>query len=202
MLTNTLGIVIFVMIFTVLAAGGATVLKRLPMEHRTAARPLHFACTAGRLYHVDTTLIDKLLEGVAPARSITEFEAWSRPLDGRTASGRDVSATLRAGLEQLKSGRLNLSRARAVVEFRLLEGAGEPAAAAATPGSRFSTALAAHDSSKTFIHFFVMPDGIEAFQQARGVAVQRGYQTGWIPHTNPAGIGFTLLGSGRLPTAQ
>jgi hypothetical protein len=202
MLTNTLGIVIFIMIFTVLAAGGATMLKRLPMEHRTAAHPLHFACSAGRVYHVDTQLVDKLLEGVAPVKSIAEFEAWSKPLDGRSAAGRDVSATLHAGLEQLKSGHLILRRARAVVEFRLVQGAGEPAAAAAAPGSRFSAALAAHDLSKTFVHFFVMPDGIEAYKLARDAAVQRGFQTGWIPHTNPAGIDFTLLGSGRSPTAQ
>lgn len=53
MLTNTVGIMLFILIFTVLATSTAAVGKYLPHEHTSTKDPLMIVCANGRIYPVD-----------------------------------------------------------------------------------------------------------------------------------------------------
>jgi hypothetical protein len=53
MLTNTVGIVLFILIFTVLTAGGVLVAKRFPIDRETNHKPLYYFCDGGRLLFLD-----------------------------------------------------------------------------------------------------------------------------------------------------
>lgn len=59
MLTNTVGIVVFILIFTVLTAGGVVIAKRLPMEHPTEAEPAWFVCRNGRVFPMRHDLMER-----------------------------------------------------------------------------------------------------------------------------------------------
>jgi hypothetical protein len=59
MLTNIVGVTLFILIFTVLTASGAIVRKRLPIEHATKAKPTAFLCAFGRTTPID---VDQTIE--------------------------------------------------------------------------------------------------------------------------------------------
>ena len=62
MLTNTVGIMVFILIFTVLTAGGATLLRRLPIEHPEpdVNRQEYYYCTQGKLYPIRDDVTDEI----------------------------------------------------------------------------------------------------------------------------------------------
>ena len=70
MLTNTVGISVFILIFTVLTAGGAIIAKRFPMEHSTKKSDVTYICWGDRLYPLPDELIEQFLKPLGePERS-------------------------------------------------------------------------------------------------------------------------------------
>jgi hypothetical protein len=195
MLTNTVGVVIFILIFTVLAAGGASFVKRLPIEQpRGNARPIEFACIGGRIYFLDDAPLERLVKDAGPVSKFEDFAAFRQRFDGKTARGADVLVTGRAGLAEVDRGGFKLVRAMVRADYTIDLQAGESATAIGGPDSRIRAALAALDRDRSFAYFRVSPDGIDAFQAARDVAAGLGLRVGWTPHTTGNTLNYTLSG--------
>lgn len=196
MLTSTVGVVIFMLMFSVLAAGGATALKRLPMEHETDASPEHFVCTQGKVYIIDRTLAAAFVERAGPLReavqSLQAFNTWAERFRGLTETNGDTVVTATARLQEVSRGYLP----HAAVHYKLRPGGGEGTAMIGGEGSRYRKRLASLDAHKSFAHFIVMPDGIDAFSRAREVALQQGLRTGWTPQSDDGAVSLSVLGGG------
>ena len=62
MLTNTVGIMLFILAFTVLTTGGVALAKRLPLMRKTEAKAVHFLCLSNQVIPVNLGLGEKLPE--------------------------------------------------------------------------------------------------------------------------------------------
>jgi hypothetical protein len=90
MLTNTVGIVLFILIFTVLTAGGVLVAKRFPVEQPTNRKPLFYFCSGGRVLPLDEQELSERCRRTGDGRLETQ-EFIVR------ASGLSTSFTPRSG---------------------------------------------------------------------------------------------------------
>ncbi len=189
MLTNTVGIILFVLAFTVLTAAGVSVPKRLPIEQDTKAAPLYALCLKDGVYPVDLDLVDKLPR----ANGMLDLEAardWVRRGDGATLD--DAYFTLKETVK-LDEGAGSIG---AEVSYTPKAGAGIPKAKLAGDGNGFQVFLAAHKPSEHFLYFMVVPDGIDTFFHARDAGLHHGYQTGWSPVDAPGILTVNLTGGG------
>jgi hypothetical protein len=196
MLTNVVGIAIFILIFTVLAAGGAVVAKRLPFERTTKAQPVDFLCAAGRIYPLNDELIKRLVDRVGQPSASGDIERWARHFDGQRIESPDVAVTSKAGMVEHKLQGFTLHTLEATVTYQPVPGGGETAVDAGGPQSRLRAQLASLDRKKFFVRFAVSPDGIDAFNVARAQAESLGFQSGWSPADATAGVTFSLTGQG------
>lgn len=200
MLSSTVGVVIFMLIFTVLAAGGASAIKRLPIEHKTEADPVNFVCMDGRVYAIDPAAIRSFEERAGPLapalQSLGAFNTWAQRFREHKMTTDDATVTGSAGLVETVRQGVHGYLPRASLRFNLRPDGGERVAELGQPKSRYQVKLDSLDHKKHFVHFIVTPDGVDAFNAARELAIQRGFETGWAPHTDREGISIGILGGG------
>lgn len=169
MLSNTVGVMVFIFIFTVITAGGATVRKQLPLERPSNLQSVVVSCSGDRAQGFDhEALIQEFLE----------------PL------GEPTYETAETWIEELRRHRLEKEgvEVHAEVAYNTLlftivphPASGETADELKRSGSRFRTFLGQLSPEERSIFFFVHPDCLQAFQEARVVAFEKGFRTGWRP---------------------
>ena len=102
MLTNTVGILVFILIFTVLTAGGAVVAKRLPMEHSTKQSDVTFICWGNRLSYLPHTLIEEFLKPLGkPEHSLSGFRKFTGKFNARKLENEQIALIGEAGTETM-----------------------------------------------------------------------------------------------------
>ena len=204
MLTTTVRITIFIMIFTVLTAGGAVIAKRLPMEHSTTADSLVFYCWNNRVLVLEEdSAIDAFRKPLGQPTYdtltpwISKFNKHKLEVNDFWVTGEgEVSYSFLSFFSS--SARLDLT-----VVFQPKPGAGEDAQAVKDPDSRFRKFLAGNSPEKHFVYFLVRPDSLAAVDAAREVALQMGYETGWWPEvSDDSSVRFGLTGGGNRPRPQ
>jgi hypothetical protein len=205
MLTNTVGVMVFILIFTVLTAGGVVIAKRLPLERKLEARPLHFVCAGGRLLPLDSgKLIDEFVDPLGRPGSFYAVEGWLKKFNGRrtedeyfTVTGKGESHYTDLDIFGSRSVSLTLT-----VICAPKDGRGETLAELKLEASRLRQILKNHQPTQRFAHFLVRPDGLEAFAAAREVAAGLGFSTGWAPLDADDPVRFSISGGGRSAMAQ
>ena len=194
MLTNTVGAVLFILIFTVLTAGGAVVVKRLPMERPTTAKPRYFVCVGGRVGALDVDAdIDRFVD---PLVSVIKSAGVERFLERFNAMRERIAAgviTGKAEIYETWGGRY----LRAVVNLEPFSTRGETDADLAKPTSAYRAEVARLRTKDTFARFVVYPDGLAAFKTARNVAESTGIGTHWILMEAGEPIRVCLAGCGN-----
>jgi hypothetical protein len=197
MLTNTVGIVVFILIFTVLVAGGVVVAKRLPLERQTEAKPLHFLCAGNRVMPLDTeTPTDRFIATIGQP-TFSGMYSWVEKFKAQRYEDEYFVVTGSGSVVDFGFSR----QADVSWEFAPKPGTGETAAEMASQMSRFRRRLQAEDPQKTFVHFFVRPDSLDVFLAARNLAAdQLGFGTGWVPRDEKEPIRFGP--GGRRATEQ
>lgn len=203
MLSNTVGIMLFILTFTVLHTGGVWIPKRLPMEHKTKARPLYFVCQHKRLIPFDVDLSDKLFEGLEKPtyetaeawiakfnRARAENDYFSVTPDGRTLFNRGV---LRSTVRLLLSA-----------DFKPKENVGDTMESIDGGNSHFDQYLRNLSKSDKFVFFMVYPDSVDLFRIAREHAKTRyNIGSGWGPIGEGEPIRISLSrGQGVEPQMQ
>ncbi len=167
MLTNTVGVVLFILIFTVLTAGGAVLTKRLPMEHTTDAKPLGFLCVSGRIVPLELDDLSK--------------EFW-RPIGHRIEPGHFDEFVSRFKSRRVENDSFVLTGEfdrgfRIVIEPK--PGIGETTNELAAPSSKYRSMLAGVDPQDKYIDFQVYPSGLTVFRAARDLANNSKFGTTW-----------------------
>lgn len=175
LLSNTVGAVVFILIFTVLAAGGVVILKRLPLEHSTKAKPLNFYCVNGRIIPLDNSgLSKKLNEKWGRPYSIFAVRSWFNSFNNLEVEDEYFIAR---GESKMISGTPDLS-----ILFIPKEGKGETKEELGREDSEFRKLLAEKNSEDYFVHFLVKPDSLDIFYKAREIASEKmKYGSGWSP---------------------
>lgn len=194
LLSNTVGALVFIMIFTVMAASGVVVLKRLPLEHSSAAKPVNFLCEDGRILPLENDeLNSKLITRWGRPTSIFDIYSWIARYDGIEVQDDHFIAR---GESTVTYSSYSLS-----VLFTPKPGGGYSKDEIGTPDSAFRQRLANLNSGSRFVHFLVRPEGIESFFIARRIAVEEmGLATGWMPLDTDQPLRFSSRG--RAATEQ
>lgn len=192
MLTNTVGIVVFILIFTVLTAGGAVVTKRLPMEHRAESAPVAFVCAGGRLTvpHTDEAFFDRFREPLGK-RTRETLAAWNRAFNEHRVEDDDFIVTGEADDSSV------------VLVYSPRDGAGDTLDELSGASSRLHRTLGRYTPDQRFAYFVVADDSIDVFVKARELVTELGYSYGWMPieRGRPLKVGFSGSG-GQMPTPQ
>jgi len=186
MLTNTVGVTIFILVFTVLAASGAVISKRMPIERQTEARPVLVLCVHGRLYLMDHS---KLIEDFLKPLDV--------PKDGRV----DLAWVARFAKHRTETEDFTLTGVYGysgfAVRIEARKGRGETIDQLADGSSELIRLLKTLDRKERFVFFNVWPDSLDVFEKARARVTREGFATGWVPDHSAADVTFNLgRGSG------
>ncbi|MBN1395264.1 MAG: hypothetical protein JW959_09590 [Pirellulales bacterium] len=198
MLTNTVGIMVFILIFTVLTAGGAVIAKRLPMEHKTEKSDVTFICWNNRLYHFPDELVEEFLNPLGkPTVTLDGFREYVEKFKARKLENECLTLTGEGEIETAST----FTGTRTSMVLTLVctpkDGAGETVVDLQGNASAFRGVLAKTNREKKFIMFLVRGDSIDVFGAARDAAAAKQFSTGWSPQIGDQPIRFSLTGGGR-----
>jgi hypothetical protein len=193
MVTNTVGIMLFILIFVSLSAGGVMVARRLPRERHTEANAIWMYCSGGRVIQFDPSALGKQLMKPLGEPSLTNAGEWARRYSAQKLETDDLVVSGEA-----VAGR-NIT---ALVEVRGKAHRGDDQVAVKTPGSAFQRLLAEKSRTADFFFFFVAPDSIAVYRAARDQAAQSGFSVGWTPLALGEPARISLSGGGREATIQ
>lgn len=194
LLSNTVGALVFIMIFTVMAASGVVVLKRLPLEHSTSAEPANFLCEKDRILPLDNEGLNlKLRKKWGRPTSIFDIYSWIARYDGIEVEDDHFIAR---GESSVTYSTYSVS-----ILFTPKPDGGYAKTEIQNLDSLFRQRLAALNGKSQFVHFFVRPDGIDSFFLARKIAAdEMGLGTGWMPLDSSQPLRF--VSKGRAATEQ
>jgi hypothetical protein len=203
MLTNTVGIVVFISISTILATSGMVLVKHLPIEHSTAAAPLYFLCTQSQVYPVDTdTLLPTFSRPLGRPPSYRGADEWLARFNQREVEDAWVKlAGDGRSQESIVQGRL-IKDLQLTVRVIPREQQGESVSEIGRQASRFRAVLSKYSPDRRFVLMLVTPDSLETFQEARRIAAQSKFASGWIPLNSQEPVRLSLTGRGALARPQ
>jgi hypothetical protein len=204
MLTNTVGITLFILIFTVLTTGGVVIAKRLPMEQKTQAEPLHFVCVNNRLLPLDFEGLAKKFVEPLGEPTYKDFGEWVRKYNTRQIEDEYFVVRGKGEVHYTEEDGRKRAIPRLSVKFTPRDGQGETIMDLQESNARFRQLLRAYTPKKYFVYFDVYPDSLDIFEAARKVAVESHFSTGWEPQGLGETIGFCLGKScgGHTPVKQ
>lgn len=194
LLSNTVGALVFIMIFTVMAASGVVVLKRLPLEHSSSAEPANFLCEKDRIFPLDNDALNaKLSKKWGRPTSIFDVYSWIARYNGLEVEDEHFIAR---GESSVTYGSYEISTL-----YTPRPGGGYSKDEISKPDSAFRQRLASLNAKSRFVHFFVRPEGIDSFFAARKVAADElRLATGWMPLDSSQPLRFSHYG--RAATEQ
>jgi hypothetical protein len=191
-MTNTVGVLVFVLLFVTLSAADASVLVRTPLRQESKKDALFFEVRGTRVLHVDTEKVNADIERLRrrlPEINLYTYEYAREMLEGFQTSTQDYRVRMAGSIEY----GLGLT-------YTARPDAGVPLASLADTGAEYAAILGASDPAKVYLAFIVRPDGFEAFREARKIAWEKGYQVGWEPFTQDRTL--SLGASGRTVGVQ
>lgn len=199
MLTNTVGIMLFVLAFTLIGTGGASIPKRLPMEQDTDAKPIYFLCLDDRILPVDFKETERLPQPPAGRMDLDDARAFIKR--GDEAEVENQYFTIRQSVSLIyQNGRP--SQIRASAEYFPKSDVGVPKAELTRTDLAFIETLNATPTNQTFLYFLVRPGGMDLFFKAREIGARRGFRSGWGPIGQTNNVLVSILGGGRGTVAK
>jgi hypothetical protein len=179
-ITCVVGIMLFVVIFAVLEAGGSRVemvTPRLTVPPTGSTRRV-FLCEAGRLRELRIdTVTDQLL---AEVKHVTYATVPTRVQRFNEGDVQDEHFSYRAEYETEQGAYRNTRSVYLVIEERGGQG-GATLAELEGGESMYQRALEAADPDSAWVSFLVDGESIDLFRRARALAVAGGFAVGWDP---------------------
>lgn len=183
MLTNTVGIMIFVMIFAVLVAQGTFMAMHLPMVTPTKTKSAEFICYDGKILPWRLgELSDKFFTGM-PKFAVGNATSFENTVNRRVVSDelfimRGICTTSYEEDFFSRSARVNYF----ALELDLRPGVrGETIADIRNPDSIFMREIAKLDPQRYHLTFWVDQNSLDVFRKARELARARHLDSGWFP---------------------
>ena len=200
-LTNTVGVLMFISLFVTLIAVEADSIVKTPLASETKKTARFFEIRENKVTYLNTGKVGEDMD-----RVVGNLPSCNKPnfdLDS-------ASADYLSGMQFYKSCVQN--RANRLINFRtqtefynitmvdartftmnyepIPNKPGENAEELALTDSKFNQALAELDPQKDYLAFIVRPDSFASFRAAREQAWGQGFQVGWEPHKTEDPIVF------------
>lgn len=160
MLCNTLGIVIFILVFTVLTTGNAVTHTRFPKEQSDSTlHPIMVICSGDRICPVRTKEMMEDLKRFLNSSKFEDIGKWKYE-----------DSYCKSSYTRFPQRKIEAK-----------PNSGDTPSDVGYPGSALDSFLRSESSKAKFVFFIVYPDGLAAFKAARDVARNAGFQIGWTP---------------------
>lgn len=196
-LTNTVGVMIFVCLFASLTAAVSPALVRTPIARETRKQVYFFECRENRALPLEEDQASEAID--RHLRRITENPfADPRQIQQQLASFRYSTRYYDVRLSLVRSQGQPILQT--LFEPRDRSG-GESFSVLEKPSSNFRRTIDRLSPSQDSLVFFVRPDSFDCFRAARAVAWRSGFDVGWEPMADGRAIIF-VSGGGRRVTVQ
>jgi hypothetical protein len=182
-MTNTVGVLIFVLLFVTLAAADATVLVRTPLRSETEKQPIYFEASGGRVIYLESRMADERVDAFVRALPPIRWYNVSYVMDQVDAF---ETETPNYTIDLLGGG--------IGVRWRARPGAGDTVNVVKDSASTYQQVLRTLDPDTAYLAFIVRPDGLESFRAAREAATRRGFASGWEPFGHGRDLVFSSGG--------
>ncbi|MGK7945225.1 MAG: hypothetical protein AB4058_12215 [Microcystaceae cyanobacterium] len=198
-LTNTVGVLMFITIFITLLAVESSDIVRTPLSSNSNKTPRFFEVRGNRITYIDDTAVESQLTRTLPT---CESPDVPNVLDTYNyqyyANQVEIYQNCRLGLlQKLQNfrGRTTHYTARFLELGSLLyepvdPNSGETPKDIEQSESEFNQVLETLNPKNDYLAFIVRPDSFSAFRAARKQADQSGFDVGWEPFTQDTPIVF------------
>lgn len=202
-LTNTVGVLMFISLFITLVAVQSSTIVRTPLVNQSDKRANFFEIRGNRVIYLDNKSATQQIEDfisnlptcVEPSSSYLDTYSYLDEL-------RSYNNCVAEKIQQLKNFRAETKNYE--IELVSLKSMswkyspksttrGESGTELAQPNSEYQKILAQLDLQKDYLAFLVRPDSFSTFRQARQIAWKAGFDVGWEPQTPESEI---IFGSG------
>ncbi len=192
-LSCLVGVMLFLVIYTVLELGNAAFQLEMPglRSPPPGSRPVIVVAAGGTVRVMD---VEPPLRGLLAGFGTVSFA--EAPELVRRANERGLSDDF-FGYSLSYSDRVSAIGARSrAIELSVAErpGATGEDARQLDAGSRFAAALGRLDPRESWLRFAVDGESLDVFRRARTIALERGFTTGWEPLAQEFPLRYTLSG--------
>ncbi|MDS3861191.1 hypothetical protein RIF25_10275 [Thermosynechococcaceae cyanobacterium BACA0444] len=197
-LTNTVGVLIFVCLFASLMAAEAPALIRTPLARESKKSISFVECRENRATPLEANKVEVAMEKqvrLLSATSLGDPLMVFSQLNNFEVNTRYYQARL--SVFEYQGQPILQTRYQPLDPF-----AGETPERVGQANSVFRQTLNQLRPQTDALLFFVRPDSFDCFRAARTVAWQQGFDVGWEPLNNQQPITFVTGGNGRRPTVQ
>ena len=210
-LTNTVGVLMFISLFVTLIATGSSPKTRVtiqtPLASSTDKDSLWFELNGNKISYLDLREVrEKELElsGNLPNcnkpssnPNASDYASRQSNYESCLLSVLGRQTNFRASTDNYQIS--TVDRGVSLLFDPLSEDIGETSSQLTAANSAYRQVLSQFNPNKDYLVFIVRPDSFEAFRAARKQAWDAGYEVGWEPQTQDAPIKIrTILGS-ELP---
>ncbi|WP_319421673.1 hypothetical protein [Pleurocapsa sp. FMAR1] len=206
-LTNTVGVLIFICLFVYLVAAQATTTIKTPVITKSDKQPRFFEVRNQKVNYVNQENIDlqiKKLVSSLPECYEPNIPEQISPSLYRHYSNQieDYQACQKEQIEAVENFKASTKYYDVQLVGESLVYKPKDSIVGETPSrlnqanSEFQTILKDLDPETDFLAFVVKADSYEAFRVARQQAWDRGFDVGWEPQTVDTKLAFQVFGSG------
>jgi len=196
-LTNTVGVMIFVCLFASLTAAVSPALVRTPIARETRKQGYFFECRENRAIPLDEDNASAAIQQFFRRVNDNPFvDPQHLQQQFRDFSHNTRYYTVRLSLVNFGGQPIIQTLFQPRDRF-----GGESVASLDTSTSTFRQTLSRLSPSRHSLIFFVRPDSFDCFRAARAIAWRNGFDVGWEPMTEDRAIIF-VSGGGRRVTVQ
>jgi len=188
MLTNTVGIMVFVLVFAVLTAGGTIIIRNLPFEKVTGKKQIVVICMHDRVLCTEYDDIYNYIYQKLGKPPSTKLNEWGHSFDHFNFDQQGMHVACHAHFSNYL-GIVFLTKG--TIDCTMLDNTGETTEQARTPNSVFHATLQRHSPQNSYLVFLVYSDSVDMYERTKAMAEQAGYETGWCPK----GLGDSLQGA-------
>lgn len=203
-LTNTVGVLMFMSLFITLVAVQSSTIVRTPLAKETDKKPKFFEISGNRVIYLDTESANQQIqEFLGNLPTCVEPSYISGFVDSYLDELRNYQSCIQDKSQQLKEFRVKTKNyevelfdldARAWQYNPKSVNSGESGQELTQVNSEYRTTLSQFAPEKDYLAFLVRPDSFATFRQVREIAWKAGFDVGWEPKTPDSPIIFGSQG--------
>ncbi|MEB3148717.1 MAG: hypothetical protein VKL60_06800 [Sphaerospermopsis sp.] len=200
-LTNTVGVLMFISLFITLVAVQSSTIVRTPLAKETDKQVNFFEISGNRVIYLDNKSVSQQIqEFMGNLQICTEPSYISGMLDSYIDEIRNYQICVQNKVQELKQFRAKTQNYEIeLVDLKSLSwrynpkssNDGESGIELNRSNSEYRNILSKLETDQDYVAFLVRPDSFATFRQAREIAWKAGFDVGWEPQTpeNPIVFG-------------
>jgi len=199
-LTNTVGVLMFISLFITLVAVQSSTIVRTPLAKETDKQVNFFEISGNRVIYLDNKSVSQQIqEFMGNLQICTEPSYISGMLDSYIDEIRNYQICVQNKVQELKQFRAKTQNYEIeLVDLKSLSwrynpkssNDGESGIELNRSNSEYRNILSKLETDQDYVAFLVRPDSFATFRQAREIAWKAGFDVGWEPQTPETPIVF------------